>query len=287
MYGEAFMNVPRSRTIPQPDRTIAVGPVHLINVSAPAGAVVEPPVPEYALHLLVKTAPLLRVGFNRTPRWLAVSPGSMLIAPPDTACEYVAECEAHVLTVSIPKTIVEDYARDAGARLDVIDETAFRNPAVARQIGRLWNHLAEDAGAASLLADLVTRDVLAAIASAGGVAPRPHGRERLTNHGLRRIRDYVESGLAGDLDVQAMADVAGLSAAHFARAFAATVRMTPFRYVMSRRLARARELLERTDRSALDIALDCGFKTPSHFASVFRREYGVTPRTIRAAGSRR
>ena len=58
--------------------------------------------------------------------------------------------------------------------------------------------------------------------------------------------------------------------------------MTPFRYVMSRRLARARELLERTDRSALDIALDVGFKTPSHFTSLFRREYGVTPRAVRA-----
>jgi hypothetical protein len=82
---------------------MAVGLVHVINVSAPAGAVVEPPVPEYALHLLLKTAPLLRVGFNRTPRWLAVSPGSMLIAPPDTTCEYVAESAAQVLTVSMPR----------------------------------------------------------------------------------------------------------------------------------------------------------------------------------------
>ena len=64
-------------------------------------------------------------------------------------------------------------------------------------------------------------------------------------------------------------------------AFAATVGMTPFRYVMTRRLARARELLERTGRSALDIALDVGFKTPSHFAFRFRREFGVTPRAIR------
>jgi AraC-like DNA-binding protein len=55
---------------------------------------------------------------------------------------------------------------------------------------------------------------------------------------------------------------------------------------MTRRLARARELLERTDRSALDIALDVGFKTPSHFTSRFRREFGVTPREIRADSRR-
>jgi AraC family transcriptional regulator len=78
-----------------------------------------------------------------------------------------------------------------------------------------------------------------------------------------------------------LAGVARSSPAHFARAFAATVGMTPFDYVMTRRLARARELLERTDRSALAISLDVGFRTPSHFAARFRREFGVTPREIR------
>ena len=42
--------------------------------------------------------------------------------------------------------------------------------------------------------------------------------------------------------------------------------MTPFRYVMTRRLARGRELLERTRRPANAIAIEVGFKTPSHFA---------------------
>jgi transcriptional regulator GlxA family with amidase domain len=101
------------------------------------------------------------------------------------------------------------------------------------------------------------------------------------NHTLRRLRDYVESRLADDLDVTQMAEVAGLSPAHFARGFTAIVGMTPFRYVMTQRLARARELIERTNRSALDIALDVGFKTPSHFTSRFRQEFGMTPRTIR------
>jgi AraC family transcriptional regulator len=95
-----------------------------------------------------------------------------------------------------------------------------------------------------------------------------------------------KAGLADDLDVPTMAEVADLSPAHFARAFAATVGMTPSRYVMIRRLARARELLERSARSALDIALDVGFKTPSHFTSLFRREFGVTPRAIRGANGR-
>jgi hypothetical protein len=89
-YRDWYRNGPL-RAAPQGERIIEAGAVHLINVSPPAGTVVEPAIPEYALHLLLRTAPLLRVGFNRRPRWLAVSPGPMLIAPPDTSCEYVAD----------------------------------------------------------------------------------------------------------------------------------------------------------------------------------------------------
>jgi AraC family transcriptional regulator len=159
---------------------------------------------------------------------------------------------------------------------------AFRDPRLVHQLIRLWHELADDAPASRLFADHVMRMLLETLARrTGSRVPPRQGRERLSNHTLRRLRDYVETSLADDLDVPMMADVVRLSPAHFARAFAATVGMTPFRYVMTRRLARARELLERTQRSALDIALDVGFKTPSHFTSRFRREFGVTPRAIR------
>jgi AraC family transcriptional regulator len=250
-------------------------------VSPPAGAIVEPPVAEYALHLLLRTAPLLRVGFNRRPRWLAVSPGAMLLAPPDTSCEYVADAEAHVLTIAIPTARVEDFCEGSGARVDIRHEEAFRDPRLADQLLRLWHELTDDGPASRLFADQVMRALLHTLARRTSLPDARHGRERLPNHTLRRLCDYVESRMADDLDVTMLAEVAGLSAAHFARAFATTVGMTPFRYVMTRRLARARELLERTRRSALDIALDVGFKTPSHFASRFRREFGVSPRAVR------
>ena len=273
--------------LPETYWLIQAGPIDLINVSPPAGAVVEPAVPEYAVHLMLRTAPLMRVGFNRPPRWLAVSPGAMLLAPPDTACEYVADAPAHVLTVAVPKACVDDFTDGSGRRIDIRQEEVLRDPALAQQIVRLWHEAADEAAASALLADEVMRTLLAALARRTNSRPsRRLGRERLPNHTVRRLRDYVESRLGDDLDVATLADVAELSPAHFARAFAATVGMTPFRYVMSRRLARARERLERTRHSTLDIAIGLGFKTPSHFAASFRREFGVTPRTVRAGSDR-
>jgi AraC family transcriptional regulator len=266
-------------------RVIAAGPLHLINVSAPAGPVVDAPVPEYALNLLLDTAPLLRVGFNRPPRWLAVSPGAMIFAPPDTPCEFIGESSAHVLAVAIPKAHVEAVAQDTGVRINLREEQAFRDPQLALQLVRLWHEVSMDTPDCPLLADEVMRAAIDSLATrAGSASPRSAraARERLTHRTLRRLRDYVEHSLADDLDVTVMAQVAGASPAHFARAFAATVGMTPFRYVMTRRLARARELLERTRRPANAIAVEVGFKTPSHFASRFRREFGVAPTEIRS-----
>jgi AraC family transcriptional regulator len=266
-------------------RVIAAGPLHLINVSAPAGPVVDAPVPEYALNLLLDTAPLLRVGFNRPPRWLAVSPGAMIVAPPDTSCEFIGESAAHILAVTIPKAHVDAVAQDGGMRIDVREEEAFRDPRLAVQLVRLWHASSVDTPDRRLLADHVMRAVVDTLAARTGSASRLSARaarERLTHRTLRRVRDYVEHSLADDLDVTVMAQVAAASPAHFARAFAATVGMTPFRYVMTRRLARGRELLERTRRPAGAIAIEVGFKTPSHFATRFRREFGVAPGEIRS-----
>lgn len=269
--------------VPQEDRVFQAGPVHLINVSPPAGTVVEPAVPELALHLLLRSAPLLRVGFNRRPRWLAVSPGSLLLAPADTCCEFVADAPAHVLTVAIPKAIVEEFEEASGCRVYVRREETFRDPRLSDLVLGLWQELSEAAPGQHLFADEAVRRMLDALARRGCTRePARHGREQLANHTVRQLRDFVESSLAEELDVPALAQVAGLSPAHFARAFAATVGMTPFRYVMARRLAHAREMLQKTRRSTLDIALDAGFKTPSHFTARFRQEFGVTPREVRA-----
>ena len=273
------------RSVPHETCVIPAGSVHLINVSPPPGQVVEAPVPEYSLNLLLETAPLLRVGFNRPPRWLAVSPGAMLFAPPDTSCEFIGEAAAHVLAVAIPKAHVEAFALETGACVDLREEQAFRDPRLVQALVGLWHELAADTPDRGLLADHVMRSVLHALATRTGTAPRLSARaarERLTHRTVLRLRDYVEHSLADDLDVTAMAQVAGASPAHFARAFAATVGMTPFRYVMSRRLARARDLLERTRRPATAIGVEVGFKTPSHFAARFRREFGVAPTEIRS-----
>ncbi len=58
---------------------------------------------------------------------------------------------------------------------------------------------------------------------------------------------------------------------------------SPHRFVSDLRIARARDLLENTDKSVTDIGLAGGFVRPSHFATMFRKRVGMSPSAWRAA----
>ncbi|MEO0821966.1 MAG: AraC family transcriptional regulator [Pseudomonadota bacterium] len=106
---------------------------------------------------------------------------------------------------------------------------------------------------------------------------------KLTPNALRRVMDYVEANLGGDLSLFELAGVACLSAAHFSRAFSATVGRSPSRYVAQRRVDRARTLLETVDYPLAEIAYCCGFSSQSHFTTCFRALVGATPAAYRKA----
>ena len=61
------------------------------------------------------------------------------------------------------------------------------------------------------------------------------------------------------------------------RLFKATLRVSPYQYVLNRRVERAKILLGENKQSLADIALQCGFSHQEHMTRMFRRFTGVTP----------
>jgi transcriptional regulator GlxA family with amidase domain len=94
---------------------------------------------------------------------------------------------------------------------------------------------------------------------------------------LRDLQGWIADNLVGDLTVPALADRAGMSTRHFARAFRAEVGMTPAAYVERVRVEAARRSLESGGRPVELIARDCGFNTPETLHRAFRRRLGTSP----------
>jgi AraC-like DNA-binding protein len=100
---------------------------------------------------------------------------------------------------------------------------------------------------------------------------------------LLRARDLADSRYSEAIGVEEMAAAAGLSKAHFSREFRRTFGESPYVYLLTRRLERAAALLRNTDHSVAEICLEVGLQGVGSFTTSFKRMYGMTPTTYRAA----
>lgn len=98
---------------------------------------------------------------------------------------------------------------------------------------------------------------------------------------LRRARDLMDRDYAEPLDVPAMARAALMSPAHFSRKFRAAYGETPYSYLMTRRIERAKALL-RNGMSVTDACVAVGCTSLGSFSSRFTEIVGVTPSQYRA-----
>jgi AraC-like DNA-binding protein len=99
---------------------------------------------------------------------------------------------------------------------------------------------------------------------------------------LRRARDLIDREYARPLDVSALARAALMSSAHFSRQFRATYGETPYSYLMTRRIERAKLLLRRGDLSVTEVCLEVGCTSLGSFSARFTELVGETPTAYRA-----
>ncbi|MEZ5380752.1 MAG: helix-turn-helix transcriptional regulator [Microthrixaceae bacterium] len=98
---------------------------------------------------------------------------------------------------------------------------------------------------------------------------------------LRRARDFIDREYAQPLNVPAMASAALMSTAHFSRKFRAAYGETPYSYLMTRRIERAKALL-RQGQSVTDTCVLVGCTSLGSFSASFAEIVGETPSHYRA-----
>jgi len=108
------------------------------------------------------------------------------------------------------------------------------------------------------------------------------GAGKPTTSGLSRwqermSKELIEAHLEGNVSVQDLAKTCGLSTSRFAHAFRTSTGMSPHRWLTSRRVERAKWMLNNPKERLTDIALACGFADQAHFNRAFRNATGTTP----------
>lgn len=97
----------------------------------------------------------------------------------------------------------------------------------------------------------------------------------------QRLVDFLRDGLDREIDLPALARIAGMPVAGFRRAFARTFNTTPYQYVLDQRIEKSKTLLSTTTMTMTEISTTVGFSSPSHFATTFKQRVGTTPTAYR------
>ncbi len=94
---------------------------------------------------------------------------------------------------------------------------------------------------------------------------------------LSQVIQIMEQNLEDPISPSVLAKDVGMSTRQLERLFRRYLNRSPKRYYMELRLQKARNLLMQTDMSVINVALACGFASPSHFSKCYRAHYDTTP----------
>ena len=94
---------------------------------------------------------------------------------------------------------------------------------------------------------------------------------------LSQVIQIMETNVEEPISPSVLAKDVGMSTRQLERLFRRYLSRSPKRYYMELRLQKARNLLMQTDMSVINVALACGFASPSHFSKCYRAHYDTTP----------
>lgn len=103
----------------------------------------------------------------------------------------------------------------------------------------------------------------------------------LSSRAQRIVKEFLQENLDQKVDLEMLAEMAGISRFHFTRIFKSTFGVPPYKYLLKLRIKKACELLKNFDTPITEIAYSVGFSSSSEFSRAFKQAMGCTPREFR------
>ncbi|MEL6126748.1 MAG: AraC family transcriptional regulator [Pseudomonadota bacterium] len=233
---------------------------------------------EYSVIVVTQGRKLLRIGREEH----VVHKDQIVLVPPGAShdCEPIGQSDwAHRCWYLSPGLVAE-LTNQPAARTDALRlETVVAKPFFARTLTTLHNALSDPAGASEDRLSCRLRQ-LSLLADLFGDAMGP---DALPARGPRRSRARAHAydaalrdALSNKLDLDALADLGGVTRFQVIRDLKAAYDMTPGTYLRDLRLRESKRML-RQGHALADVGQALGFADQSHFSRSFKRAYGMSP----------
>ena len=217
-----------------------------------------------------------------------IGPRRICLTPGDATTRWEHHGHPEILQVylrsSIFQAAVSEIYNCDTAHAELVPRFAVMDPMLEQIAIALTTALRDGTAADGLYIDTLAQMMAVHLARNHSAQSRP-GRippmEAISGWRMRRVIEYIEENLDGDLSLEAMAAEVDISPIYLARAFKAAIGQSPHRYVLARRVERAKELLRNTEMQVVDVALSSGFSSQSHLSYWFQRHVGVSPAAYR------
>jgi AraC family transcriptional regulator len=255
---------------------------------APATEVEVPPSTHHSLVLVHRPSEECEVRYEGVKRHVPPPAGSILVIPAGIPVRWRWAGRNDSLHVSLEPGLVAQVAAEsfdldpARALVPPLDQLPL--PPLRAALDAVGAELAAGGAGGSLAAEALANVLAVHLLRYVTARRRPHrARDGALPRGrLRAVVEYVEEHLDAGLTLGQMASAARLSPYHFARQFKAATGLPPHRYVIARRVERAKELLlGGGDICLAEVAAHVGFSDQSRFTHHFKRLLGVTPGQFR------
>ena len=248
--------------------------------------------PSLIYHLCRPTVVMRKIEGSIQERAL-IGPRRLCLTPGEATTRWQHSGHPEILQVYVRQSIYEAavsemYHCDA-SEAQILPRFAIVDPLLEQLAIAITTALKNGTSEDTLYIDTLAQMIAVQLARHHSMRSRPFRMptpEVVPGWGMRRLIEFIEEHLDGDLTLEAMARELRISALYLPRAFKAAIGQSPHRYVLGRRVERAKDLLRNTDSSIADVALSAGFSSQSHLSNWFLRLLGVSPAAYRRQNHR-
>jgi AraC-like DNA-binding protein len=266
-------------------------PIVVANRHAPAHEFINPGTP----HLCVMVVPhyrltqaLFDLGTGLRDHFCP-EPQPVHVLPPDSAYRWTVNGSSMTVMLALPMAEVRsvlaelEYPDPMNALWSVMDR-GFVEPMAYEIVLRLWALAKANKRCPALLLQSHMTCLLHALVVRGNTQPRRVSQTAgLNSAQLSSVIEMLEARMEEDLTLEELAAACGMTRFHFSRLFRQSTGYAPYRYLVIRRIEKARGLLLATDEAVSQIGVAVGFVDPGHFSRTFTRHVGVSPQRFRAS----